>query len=80
MIEKKWIGSKPVCDACGREPTTWFVDGQMPYGKGPWGLFCERCWNAYGGPRHLGSGVGQRYDAQTLRKLPNEIPLVARSM
>jgi hypothetical protein len=61
---KRWGGSRPVrCDACGRGPTAWFVDGRVK-NREIFGLFCEHCWEREGAGR-LGIGHGQKYDATT---------------
>lgn len=79
---KKWVGSIPLCCACGQKPQTWFVDGQSKHG--PWGVFCEPCWRFHGAGA-LGLGRGQRYDAKSGNQLPagasDDVPAhVARVM
>ena len=71
-VEKKWQGAKPECDLCGQPPQEFFVDGQVK-GHSSWALMCQDCFPRYG--RGLGEGVGQKYDAKTLKKIGSEAPV-----
>lgn len=66
--EKKWFGTWPAkCDLCKADlqSESTFIDGGTIYG--PWALMCPACHQEKG--IGLGTGRGQKYDAQTLIKL-----------
>jgi hypothetical protein len=65
--EKKWMGAKPdSCDLCGHVlKSGQFIDGKTVHG--PWAIMCPTCHLMYG--VGLGTGLGQRYDGFTLKKL-----------
>lgn len=63
---KQWNGSRPtVCEICKYELVGNFIDGATS--RGPWAKMCPHCHYEQG--IGLGTGRGQRYDLQTLRKL-----------
>jgi hypothetical protein len=66
----KWLGKVNKCDICKENINwtrnkQWFVDGRTT--MGPWALMCCRCFEMYG--VGLGTGKGQKYDANTLEKI-----------
>jgi hypothetical protein len=66
-IEQKWMGAKPdSCNLCGEKlGAGQFVDGKTIFG--PWAIMCPACHDLSG--VGLGTGLGQKYDGFTLKKL-----------
>jgi hypothetical protein len=65
---KKWMGSWPTnCQLCGIELQTQEKFYDFKTFDGRWALGCDRCFNAFG--NGLGTGLGQEYDAKTLKKI-----------
>jgi hypothetical protein len=67
-MDKFWLGTVEKCDWCNR---LWFgIVGEKMYDAksqaGPWGNFCERCFNSNIGGK-LGTGRGQEYTWQGLK-------------
>jgi len=68
-MTKKWYGTWPAnCQICskplGDQP--FFVDGCQRK-TGQWALMCPMCFMHWG--YGVGTGVGQKYDSQTLEKI-----------
>ena len=63
---KKWAGELPEkCDLCRGPLRVVFFDCATT--AGPWGILCRGCFMFHG--VGLGTGRGQKYDAQTGVKL-----------
>jgi hypothetical protein len=54
-----------VCDLCEHAITIVFVDGQTV--RGYWAIMCSACYEKHG--VGLGTGKGQKYDANTGAKI-----------
>lgn len=62
----KWMGVRPeACDLCKQPLKKQFVDGKTV--TGPWAFMCESCHILRG--CGFGTGKGQRYDMETLKKV-----------
>lgn len=64
MSKIKFINPPKTCDNCKQDFGSRMYDAKTCYG--PWGCFCEECFNTIG--IGLGTGLGQMYEKNEMQE------------
>ena len=67
-MKKSWLSGRPTkCELCAQPFKNGDVFFDAKTKNGQWGLLCSNCFVQENG--RLGTGLGQKYDLNTLEKL-----------